>query len=104
MGLHLAGFDVVGVDIAPQPRYPFEFHQADAMTFPLDGFDFVWASPPCQKHSTMTKRWGAARVAEHPDLIAPMRMRLKASRLPYSIENVIGAPLIAPAMLCGSMF
>ena len=51
MGYHLAGFEVTGVDIAPQERYPFEFIQGDAMTFPLDGYDFIHASPPCQDYS-----------------------------------------------------
>src|SRR5262245_38249826 len=53
VGYHRAGFDVVGVDINPQPNYPFEFHQADAMTYPLDGFDAYHGSPPCNDHSAL---------------------------------------------------
>jgi DNA (cytosine-5)-methyltransferase 1 len=99
MGLHRAGFDVTGVDIRPQRRYPFRFIQADAMTFDLDGFDFIWASPPCQRY---TMAQNAAKNAEaHPDLIPPVRERLKATALPYIIENVVGAPLENPVMLCG---
>ncbi len=100
MGLHHAGFAVVGVDIDPQPHYPYEFHRADALTFPLDGFDFVWASPPCQAF-TLCQR---IRKNEHPDLISPVRERLVASGLPWCIENVPGAPLINPIELCGAMF
>jgi DNA (cytosine-5)-methyltransferase 1 len=101
MGLHQAGFDVVGVDIKPQSRYPFEFHQADALAYPLDGFDFIWASPPCQKYS-VTAALHPSR--EHPDLIDPVRARLAAHGTPYVIENVVGAPLFNPIMLCGTMF
>lgn len=100
-GLQLAGFHVTGVDIDPQPNYIGDaFHQADALTFPLDGYDFIWASPPCQAH-TLAQR---IRGNEHPDLIEPIRDRLKAAGVPYCIENVEGAPLIEPVMLCGSMF
>lgn len=99
-GLRRAGFEVVGVDIDPQPQYPFEFHQADAMTFPLDGFDFIWASPPCQAY-TLCQR---IQKNEHPDLVAPTRERLKASGARWCIENVPGAPLIEPIELCGTMF
>lgn len=100
MGLHRAGFEVVGVDIEPQPHYPYEFHLADAMTFPLDGFDFIWASPPCQAY-TLCQR---IRQNEHPELIVPTRERLSASGVPWCIENVVGAPLIDPIELCGAMF
>jgi DNA (cytosine-5)-methyltransferase 1 len=106
MGYHRAGFDVVGVDVNPQPRYPFEFVQADALTYPLEGFDAIHASPPCQPWTRKTPTWGRARVhyPDHPQLIEPTRDRLHASGLPYVIENVVGAPLRAQVMLCGSMF
>jgi DNA (cytosine-5)-methyltransferase 1 len=99
-GLRRAGFDVVGVDIDPQPQYPFEFHQADAMTFPLGGFDFIWASPPCQAY-TLCQR---IMKNDHPDLVAPTRERLKSSGAFWCIENVPGSPLIEPIELCGTMF
>lgn len=102
MGLHQAGFEVTGVDIEPQPRYPFKFIQGDALTFPLEGYDFIWASPRCQKFSTMTMRWG--RSDQHPDQITPIRERLQSSGVPFTIENVPGAPLLNPITLCGSMF
>jgi DNA (cytosine-5)-methyltransferase 1 len=101
-GLTLAGFDVVGVDLEPQPEYPFDFHQADALTFPLNGFDLIWASPPCQ-HFTAYKR-RPNHVAPKPNLIPAIRERLRASGVPFIIENVVGAPLESPTLLCGSMF
>lgn len=99
-GLANAGFDVVGVDIEPQPHYPFEFHQGDALTHDLIGFDFIWASPPCQKY-TLAQR---IRDNDHPDLIWPIRRCLIESGTPYAIENVVGAPLLHPIELCGAMF
>lgn len=101
MGLFRAGFEVVGVDIRPQPRYPFEFHQADAMSFPLVGFDFIWASPPCQKYCALNTR---EDLSGYPDLVEPVRKRLEASGLPYVIENVPGSPVRKDLMLCGAMF
>jgi hypothetical protein len=100
MGYALAGFEVVGVDNRPQPHYPFEFHLADALTFPLAGFDAYHASPPCQKFSSMSRLTNH----EHPDLIPPTRQRLRATGRPYVIENVEGAPLLEPWLLCGTMF
>ncbi len=100
MGYHRAGFDVVGVDINPQPHYPFEFHQGDAMTWPLDGFDAIHASPPCQAYS-ITKN---AHSREHPDLVPETLARLMASGMPWIVENVPGAPLDDAIVLCGSMF
>jgi len=97
MGYHRAGFEVVGVDIAPQPNYPFEFIQADALEYPLDGFDAIHASPPCQAYTALA-------TGEHPRLIEPMRERLASSGVPWVIENVVGAPLRRPVLLCGSMF
>ena len=102
MGLWRAGFDVVGVDLHKQPRYPFPFIQADAVAMQPSGFDFVWASPPCQRFSDLGHRNGNAN--DWPDLIEPIRQRLVASGSLYCIENVERAPLINPVMLCGTMF
>jgi DNA (cytosine-5)-methyltransferase 1 len=117
MGYHRAGFEVVGVDLAPQPRYPFEFHQADAMTFPLTGFDAVHCSPPCQGYSIMNNLpWLAGK--ERPLLLLDVLARLEGSGLPYVVENVMGARYGAAGLrkrgleahglkagyLCGLMF
>ena len=103
MGYHRAGFEVVGVDLHPQPRYPFRFVQADALEFPLEGFDAVHASPPCQRDSIASRRWNG-RPESHPQLIPPTRERLLGAGVPYVIENVPGAALIEPIRLCGSSF
>jgi DNA (cytosine-5)-methyltransferase 1 len=104
MGYYRAGFEVVGVDIRPQPHYPFEFHQADAMAFPLDGFDVIHSSPPCQVFTRARHlRDAQGGVPSALDLVAPTRERLRVTGLPYVIENVPGAPLYG-ATLCGSSF
>lgn len=104
-GLQRAGFHVTGVDIAKQPRYCGDaFHQADALTFPLEGFDFIWASPPCQAFTPLRS---LQKGKEYPNLIPATRERLERCGVPYSIENVEGAPLGDSGcliMLCGTMF
>lgn len=115
-GYHDAGFDVVGVDIVDQPRYPYEFHQVDALTV-LRGmanwpnFNGEWwrpstyaaihASPPCQAYSLANNIHGRT---DHPRLIEPVRELLREIGLPYVIENVPGAPLDHPYLLCGLAF
>lgn len=100
MGLNHAGFEVTGVDISPQPNYPFEFIQADALEISLKGFDFIWASPPCQAYSPLN----AYNKKEYPDLISHTRRRLIRANIPFVIENVVQAPLKNPIILCGTMF
>lgn len=105
MGYHRAGFEVVGVDVhaGRLKWYPFECHQGDALTFPLDGFDYIHASPPCQRWSSMTGRWG--RGDDHPNLVGAIRERLTwETDALYVLENVPGAPLRADVTLCGKMF
>ncbi len=147
MELHRAGFDVVGFDMVKQPRYPFAFVQQDALTVDLSPFDAVWASPPCQAYTNLTRgmnhgkiplpvrtipdtrserlprsqRGSAALPAVHeqrlrvlggtvqmlngyPDYIGLVRESLVAAGRPYIIENVVGAPLRDPILLCGSSF
>jgi len=105
MGYYRAGFDtIVGVDIKPQPNYPFEFVQGDALEH-LDKwghwFDAIHASPPCQAYSiTSSLPW----VGDYPELIEPLRKILQELGKPFVIENVPGAPLVNPLELCGSMF
>ena len=96
MGLHRAFPDaeITGVDIAPQKRYPFTFIQADALTYPLDGFDFVWASPPCQAFTIANHFLRIRGESKHVNLIPLVRNRLQQWGGHYVIENVVGAPLI----------
>ena len=106
MGYYRAGFDVVGVDIAPMPHYPFEFHQADALEYCAEHgreFDAIHASPPCQRYSESTSE---RCRKNHPDLIGPTRNALLATGRPFVIENVEGAigELINPIKLCGTQF
>jgi DNA (cytosine-5)-methyltransferase 1 len=102
-GYAKVGFEVVGVDINRQPNYPFEFHQADAMTYSLDGFDAVHASPPCQGYSWGTRK---GREDKWPLLIGDVRDRLTETGLPWVIENVTSAhgDMRDPVLLCGQMF
>lgn len=107
MGLHRAGFDVTGVDITLQPRYPFRFIQGDALAQDLTGYDFVWASPPCQGYSR-AKGLSMARnnglYGTHEILIDKVRDMLIDWGGPWVIENVAGAPLRNPLRLYGSQF
>ena len=117
MGYARAGFEVRGVDINPQPNYPFPFMKADALEvladmrgYSLAGmgreFDVIHASPPCQAYTRKAADWGRKRNhwIEHPDLVGPTRDLLEATGLPYVIENVPGAPIRTDLMLCGTMF
>jgi DNA (cytosine-5)-methyltransferase 1 len=109
-GYQEAGFHVTGVDIKPQPNYVGDrFFQMDALKAldfnghvhpSLGRFDVIHASPPCQGYSDLRHRTGR----EYPMLVEIMRSRLRLSGLPYVLENVEGAPLIAPIVLCGTMF
>ena len=104
-GLQNAGFHVTGVDIVESPRYVGDYFVRDDVTsFPRGwhvGFDFIWASPPCQAHTAMRVVHNAK---PHADLIPQTRIMLRAAGKPYAIENVEGAPLLNPITLCGCMF
>lgn len=107
MGLHQAWpeAEIVGVDIRPQPRYPFSFIYADAIDYlncydRAYPYDFIWASPPCQKYSSATRHL----AKDTPKLIEVLRPNIQRLRLPYCIENTPGAPLLNPTTLCGLSF
>ncbi|MFD9751628.1 DNA cytosine methyltransferase [[Kitasatospora] papulosa] len=105
MGYHLAGLDVTGIDSSPQPRYPFRFIQGDAIDYVREhgaDFDFIHASPPCQRYSRAQK----IQHRDHPDLIAPTRAALEATGRPFVIENVEEAAreLRDPVILCAAAF
>jgi DNA (cytosine-5)-methyltransferase 1 len=109
-GYALAGFEVTGVDIKKQKRYPYKFIQGDCLelmqdTNYLKSFDVIVASPPCQTHSiTQHLRNAQGKSTDKIDLIPQTRAALMSSGKPYVIENVPGAPLLQPVQLCGSSF
>ncbi len=119
MGYYRAGIDVLGVDIRPQPNYPFRFLREDALEtlhlillgqstlgYRPEDFAVVHASPPCQAHvkGLVAVNRSQGRSSYHLDLIGQTRDLLVASGRPYVIENVEGAPLRSSVRLCGSMF
>lgn len=112
---------MIGVDVVPQPRYPYEFVRANALEaldrltyglslvegdvrWHIEDFDAIHASPPCQAFSLASLYHGHDSRNEHPDLVAPARALLNRTRLPYAIENVAGAPIRKDVLLCGEMF
>lgn len=114
-GYHLAGFEVIGVDIQPQPHYPFAFYQDDALLvldtllaggiwngYTLASFDAIHASPECKAYTNCN----LSPKANYQMLIGAVRQRLHRSNKPYILENVIGAKkhMQASLMLCGTMF
>jgi len=106
VGYHRAGFEVVGVDHRPMPRYPFAFHQAGALEYLRQhgaGFDAIHASPPCQRYTVARHVHQSGH--NHPDLIAPLRELLAKAGCPWIMENVMGSPLArGSVLLCGLMF
>jgi SAM-dependent methyltransferase len=105
MGYHRAGFDVVGVDIAEQPNYPFTFVRADALEYVREhgaNFDLIHASWPCQHHTALTK--GTNKGRTYPDLIPAGRAAMRSTGRPYVIENVPGSTVRRDVTLCGEMF
>ena len=112
MGYNRAGFDITGIDLSPQPNYPFEFHQFDALSFLDTGlfwlFDAIHASPPCQFFTQMSARdRGKGGVADsHADLLTPTLKRLAEIPLPWVVENVMGARRVGGHALTlhGGMF
>jgi DNA (cytosine-5)-methyltransferase 1 len=105
MGYHRAGFDVVGLDSVAQPRFPFEFHQGDALDYLAahgHEFDAIHASPPCHDHSALRGRTGRDHGTGW--LLDATRQLLESTGKPYVIENVPGAVMAPRVILCGSMF
>lgn len=113
-GFHDAGFDVVGVDVADQPDYPYGFHRADAVEFINSyggDFDVIAGSPPCQQHTRLkhyadTPEKRARYDEKWVNMIPAVRQAMAATGRPYVIENVEEArpDLIDPILLCGDMF
>jgi len=110
VGYHKAGFEVTGIDLKHGKRYPFTYIKGDVMDYIHDvdflrSFDVIHASPPCQTFSaTKHLRNAQGKGTDKQDLVEPVRFALLAADVPYVIENVIGAPLLNPVMLCGSAF
>jgi DNA (cytosine-5)-methyltransferase 1 len=105
MGIHRAcpEAEIIGVDIVNQPRYPFQFRLANALHYPLEGFDFIWASPPCQAYSVAAMN-NRRNGTVYDDLLEPTRKRLRLTGVAWTIENVPGAPMRPDVILCGSNF
>jgi DNA (cytosine-5)-methyltransferase 1 len=115
-----AGFNIVGIDMEPQPKYPYPFLQMDALLaldsllkgsylpfgeawHGLNDFTALHASPPCQRFSSVSACVPGTRE-KYPDLIDPVRTRFTETGIPWVIENVRNAPMRSPLILCGTMF
>jgi DNA (cytosine-5)-methyltransferase 1 len=109
-GYARAGFKVFGIDnsTARLGHYPYPHDSADALAYAAahgHEYDLIHASPPCTGY-TIGTAGVPHRLDKYERLIPATRDLLVELRIPYIIENVVGArrEMLNPVLLCGRMF
>ncbi len=110
MGLHLAGFEVTGIDVEDMAGvYPFKFIHGDGIDYASEHgaeYDLIVAGPPCQYDAMLTAGTNAGKFT-YPDLLEPTRAALLSTGRPFIIEQPPGRAtkrMRVDLKLCGEMF